>query len=243
MKVKYSCERPEANLVVPPSPFSIMGQEKIKVDNDGIIWWHIHNFCEDIEPHHQIGVFHSSYTDWERHLFPWEFRSTSDPTKAAIHIYSAKQNKIHLPNGDIMDSPYDFIKAPDVLAVQWAEYSGFAQSGWMVINDDHKFGLKNTSYIFEFMRVVRHESGHYLRLGHTNKKGDLMYPVYSPNDAITQDSIDGIYHAHGDHIKEYVKKLERARAFIRLYGEKAESDCLKNNKGCMLPWFNHYNSQ
>lgn len=223
MKVTYSCERPEAFRVVTPEKFSLIGQERIKVDDDGVIWWHIHNFSEDIAPEHQIGVFNSAYTDWERHLFPWEFRGTTDPKKAAIHIYSAKENKIHLPNGDMIDSPYDFINAPDVLAVQWPNTSGFAQSGWMVINDDHRFGLKNSNFIFDFMRVVRHESGHYLRIGHTDKKGDVMYKQYTPNDAITQDSIDGIYAAHGDHIKEYVMKLPRAKEFIRMYGEKIES--------------------
>jgi hypothetical protein len=219
-----------------PAAFSLMGQERIKVDDDGIIWWHIHNFCEDIEKHHQIGVFHQSYTDWERHLFPWEFRGTTDPTKAAIHIYSSKNNIIHLPNGDQITSPYGFGSAPDVLAVQWPQVSGFAQSGWMVINDDHTFGLKNASFVFDFMRVTRHETGHYLRLGHTKVKGAIMADTYSEKDEMTQDEINGIYAAHGDHLKEYVMKLDRAKEFIRLYGERIEekAEDLSKNKGCRL---------
>ena len=218
--VQYSCENDSAFRERPPASYNLMGSRKLPIDSQGRLHWHIANWGEDIAPFHQVGILNMVFGDWQEHLFPWRFVSTSDYTKADWKIFFANKNEIKMPDGSVQLSPYDFLAAPNVLAVQYEYYPGFRWSLCMIVNDDHQYGLTHSNHHFDAYKVVRHEVGHGLRLGHTDVKGDLMFPTYDPTYQITQDSISGLMAAHKEHLREYVNSLDNAKRFISLYGLK-----------------------
>lgn len=214
-EVSYSCEARQGFRALPPSLYTVMGRRKLPINEQGRLYWHIMNFGQDIDPALQVGIFAKAFGDWQEHLFPWRFTSTSDPNKCDWPIFHAVKNKIHLPD-QVIDSPYDFLGNPSVLAVQYEYAPGFDWSLAMIVNDDHKLGLQHEGKTFDVYKIIRHEIGHGLRLGHTNVKGDLMYPIYDPHYTFTKDTINGLMHVHGPHLMEFAE-LDRAKRFINLY--------------------------
>lgn len=233
--IRYSCERKDASRYEIPAEYTVMGKHNLPWDAGGVIDWHIHNWGEDIEPFHQVGIFAEAFNLWEQELFPCRFRSTADPEKADWQIYHAIKNKIHLKSGEVIDSPYDFIRAPEVLAVQYSYYPGSRWSLTMIVNDDHQFGVKHSGTIFAFQPVVFHEMGHGLRIGHslTGPPNRIMAPTYNKNGVITDDERNAIRDVLGPQIKEFAVTLPNARRFMSLFAEGATE--LKTHKGCR-PW-------
>jgi hypothetical protein len=217
----YSCNHIEANAYLPAS-YTSFGKHRLPVDTNGCISWHVMNWGRDMEPWHQIGIINNAFTDWGRYLSPfWHFKGTSQREKADWRIYFAENSTI-----EGKPSPFDFKKSPGTLAVQYPYYPGFEWSLTLIINDDHNFALKSHSY--DLYKVIRHEIGHGLRLGHNNIKGSVMWPEYQENEDFHQDDIDGLHAMHKEHMSEY-RNLDSVQRMIKIWGIGFEK-----NKGCLI---------
>ena len=231
MEIIYSCQAPEAQRFQQPAAYSVLSEAPVPFDDNAELYWHIHNFGRDMEPFHQVGIFDKAFGDWERNMFPCRFISTADPKKAKWHIYHANDNIIDLPNGDTMDSPYDFNKAPGVLAVQYT-FGNHKYSGWMVVNDDHQYGLTHSGHAFDVYMVIRHEIGHGLHIGHGKIPEGIMFGTYNPNADFIEDTLKAIDHTVGPTIRKFVKTVPQAKRFIKHYVQTVGEP--ERPKGCKL---------
>lgn len=231
MEIIYSCQAPEAQRFQQPAAYSVLGREDYPIpwDHNAEIYWHIHNWSQDMEPYHQVGIIDKAFGEWERRMFPTRTLSTADPTKAKIHIYNSMDNVIKLPNGDSMDSPYDFKIAPGVIAVAYA-FSGSKYDGWVVVNDDHQFAISKQGHGFDLFSVLSHEFGHLWKIGHSKVLKSIMGPTYSKDAMFTEDEDNAIDYIHGDQLRGFVKTVPQAKRFIKHYVQTVGEP--ERPKGC-----------
>lgn len=157
---------------------------------EGVIYWHVANFTEDMDKFKILFAFERAFSKWQTHFSPIRFESTDDRSKAAI-VMHFKQN------GD-RDLPESF--AQNVLA-----YAFFPQGeslgvhSDMYLNDALNWSEFHAVGAYNLWKVVVHELGHSFGLEHSTDIRDIMYPSYQPNDEvnITQDTIDGITKLYG----------------------------------------------
>jgi hypothetical protein len=232
---KFHCPHETTN-PLDPAAYTNFGTEPMPVDDQGRIFWHIHNFSTDLELHHQIGLFSESFNAWERYLYPWTFVSTRYPEKAVWHIHTVDENDMTIRAGEPVKSPYSFQQNPDAIAVQYAVIPGFEWSLSMLVNDRYMFDLVHGPDKVEFFKVIVHEHGHGCGLGHTQNtnKNDIMRPVYDPNGEITEDSINGLWNYHGEHIRKTIYSLPHSKRMLQEIGDKPVNG-LEHNPGC-FPW-------
>ena len=218
MEIKYSCQGQ-------PLAYTRFG-DPLPVDENGELRWHMVNWGTDMDPYHQIGLLSNVFQKWNRYLAAFDFVSTAkDDYKWSI-MWSL-DDKIHMPDGTIIDSPFSFNNNPDILAVQFPSPNLVC-----VINDNYDYSLdKPGPNVHNLAKVLLHEIGHGLRLGHTTVKGDIMWDRYDPDAKITEDTINGLYELHKDQMIKFLRKPNMLM-IGKLYGvpEPIEKS---QNKGCL----------
>jgi hypothetical protein len=219
-----------------PLAYTNFGTEPLPIDDNGRLFWHVHNFSTDIEIFHQIGLFASAFNCCQRHLYPWSFDSTRHAEKAQWHIHTVDENDMTLKFGEMVKTPFSFAQNPSAIAVQYAVIPGFEWSLSLLVNDRYMFDLIHGPNKVEFIKVILHAMLHGFGLGHTNStnKKAIMQPYYSPEGEITEDEIDGLWKYHGDHIRKTIFSLPHSVRLLKEIGPITAGTDLSKNKGCRI---------
>lgn len=242
--IQSGCQRPDAIRAAIPSAYTVIGSNRMPIDEEGKLHWHIANWSDDLDPSHQIGIFAKVFASFQAYLYPWQFVSTSDYEKSDWKIFVAKGNHIRLPSGDLIESPFDFNDAPDAIAVQFISTPGVEHLGMplhqtMILNDSYVFALGAGPNRKDLFKIVQHEGLHGMKIGHTNYPGDIMNPKYDSTATITVDTLNAIYDIHGDHLLEYMDKLEHSRRLMKLMNTEAPI-VEQDKEGCLLALRNYF---
>lgn len=181
----YSCENQ-------PQTFSIASRMPIPY-HDGKISWHIVNFSVDLPEHEQIMIFQDVFNHFNYQLWPLRHASTEDIDDAYFRIAFVEKDLIvkNYLRKELFQCPYDFNINPGTLAVAYPR-QGSKYDGWIFVNEEYMWSVIHATGKFSLQKVLIHEVAHAFGLGHTEKKNDIMAPVYDPRNAWTKDSIQGL---------------------------------------------------
>ena len=228
-----------------PQKYTKFGSSRLPVDARGNLYWTLGNWSSDMDRYHQIGIVHNAFQTWQPYFIPWEFKSTPDSESAQWKIYWVKGNVITLPDGtswNVKDHGlFDFSKNKDTLAVQYASPDLLC-----LINDDIDYSFSTAGpTFFDLTKVLIHELGHGLLLGHTDqeavkemKKIDpaagggipIMGAYYNKDARVTLDEERAIRTYHGAHLNEFRDHPTILR-IMQTFAVKPEP--LRRKKGCL----------
>lgn len=202
----YSCESLPAKYTIAssrPLPY---------VDNT--VRWHITNFTPDIPKHEQIGIFFDVFDHYNYELWPLRHVSTQNIREAYIRIAFVDKSGIVKDSSEtsLFRCPFNFQQNKQTLAVAYPR-QGRKVDGWIFVNEDYFWTVKATSGKVEIRKVLIHEIGHLFGLGHTHKKGDIMFPEYNPAYTWTQDSRNGLNELYTSQRQVAIRNIPQADAF------------------------------
>lgn len=156
---------------------------------NGKIFWHIDEstITADMEKYKVIYAFEQAFKAWQPYLGSIIFEATGVKDSAQIVISFKTNGQPGLPEAF----------GPNVLAYAYAP-SGTSLGLYadLYVNDAYRWDEIHKPGGFFLFKVVVHEIGHALNLGHqTNDFVDIMYPVYQPNGnvVINKDNQKGLY--------------------------------------------------
>lgn len=154
--------------------------------NIPIIRWHLAEHTPDMDAKGNIEAFRGAFEPWARALSPIQLISTSNIKEANIVIRFGV-------NGD-PDLPIPFSSSTLAYA-----YFPVRNKSDMWVNDRYNWGLMHRRDQYNLKKVVTHEIGHSLNIGHSSVKGDIMEAIYAPNNAInlTHDTLAAIERLYG----------------------------------------------
>jgi hypothetical protein len=174
---------------------------------NGKITWHIdeQSLTADMEKYKVLFAFEQAFNKWGELIHPISFQPVSAINDAQIVIKFKK-------NGD-EGLPYEFDST--TLAYAFApQDTSLGLHADMFFNDAYKWDEIHKSGSIYLFKVVVHELGHCLNIGHQTKDiNDIMYPIYQPlgDVVINADTRTGIY----DLYKQYgVKKPANAATAV-----------------------------
>jgi len=193
-----------------PPQFSVLSNRKLPW-KEGVLYWHLANFSDDLPVHQQIAIFKDVFSEYNHELWPLRYKSTEEIDKADHKIFFVDQ--VDCIKDTNTSSPFVFSDAPEVIAVQYTYAPGFEWSMCMFISDVHFFTYKQQHGSFQLGKVVLHEGLHGLGLDHTTAKGDIMEPIYSDKNDFTDDSRAGLNKIHGA-VRRARMKADPAAAFL-----------------------------
>ena len=182
----YSCEIPK------PQSYTIASARPLPYSNH-TLKWHIVNFSPDLPHHEQIMIFSDVFAHYNYQLWPLRHLTTEKIEEAYIRIAFVEKDLIVKDHQrkELFKCPFDFNLEPGTLAVAYPRHGG-KYDGWIFVNEEYMWSILNTTGKVQLYKVLIHEVGHLLGLGHTDKKGDIMYFQYNPANKWTSDSIEGI---------------------------------------------------
>lgn len=146
-----------------------------------VIYWHLTEETPDMDTAANVEAFRAAFEIWQLPLAPIQLESTSEKSKANILIHFAN-------NGD-KDLPIPF----DANTLAYAYFPvGNRSDIW--VNDRLNWASMHSPTHYNLKKVIAHEIGHSLNLGHSTVRGDIMEAIYAPNDKITvtADTLNGI---------------------------------------------------
>jgi hypothetical protein len=155
----------------------------------GKIYWHVDesSLTSDMDKYKVLFAFSKAFKVWEEVLSPIVFESTGDINQGQIVLKFKK-------NGDI-GLPYQF--EPETLAYAFApQGTSLGIHSDIYFNDAYKWDEIHKPDSIELFKVVVHELGHTLNLGHQTKDiTDIMYPIYQSTGPVVlnDDTRKGIY--------------------------------------------------
>jgi len=160
----------------------------LPLDDNDTLYYHMANDGTDLDRYHQLRILSAVWSAWEYHLWPFRFIHTEDINKADHLTFWAKDDIITFRDGRQVESDFKFLKNPGVLAVQFS-----APSGSMILNDNYDYSLDAKGpNSFDLEKVMKHELGHYMGLGHSKAPSEIMGASYDENATLTEDSIIGV---------------------------------------------------
>jgi len=193
-----------------PAKFAVLSNRQLPW-KDGVLYWHLANFSDDMEKHQQVGIFKDVFQLYNHELWPLRFQSTDNISLADHKIFFVDEHD--RVKGLNFNSPFAFRDEPDVIAVQYTYQPGFEFSMCMFVSDAHFFSYKIQEGSFALVKVILHEGLHALGLDHTDVKGDIMEAVYSDTNDFTYDSRAGLNKIHGAARRARVK-ADPSAAFL-----------------------------
>lgn len=195
-----------------PEPYSIANKGQRLIPKDGVFYWHLVNFTQDMD---KFRVIHAFELVFKEHLQPHfgslMFKSTSDPNEAHFKIMFAQNGDNWLPE------PFD------LHTLAYAYFPGTSRTGESYFNDAYKWAMMNKSGDWNLVKVAVHEFLHNLNLNHSDDPKDILYYLNMPENVIrfTQDTIDGIHAIYGDLMTVDTEAVEMLRSIYyepkRLY--------------------------
>lgn len=155
----------------------------------GKITWHVDesSLTQDLDKYKVLFAFEQAFNKWAQVLHPIVFQSVGAIKDAQIVIKFKSNGDSGLPY------PFDETTLAYAFAPQDTSLGLHAD---MFFNDAYKWDeIHKTGSIYLF-KVVVHELGHCLNLGHqTADVKDIMYPIYQPQGdvVLNSDTRKGIY--------------------------------------------------
>lgn len=182
----YSCEIPK------PKSYSVASRLPLPYENNKL-HWHIVNFSPDLPEHEQIMIFQDVFNHFNYQLWPLLHPSTEHIEDAYIRIAFVEKDLIvkDYLRRELFQCPFDFNMNPGTLAVAYPR-QGSKLDGWIFVNEEYMWSIIHTNGKYSLLKVLIHEVAHLLGLGHSDKKYDIMSPVYDPANTWTIDSVRGI---------------------------------------------------
>ena len=212
--IKYSCDCDK------PLNYSLLNEDKPfpkPKDGSNTYYWHIGNYTTDVEKYRSILVFEKVLNMWQRgvdSIAPvgnyLNFQSTDDIRKAdfvfsfghGFHTFHTSQDK------RIAQCHFAFNGKGGVLAHAF-DYNQPAPYGGTMHLDDAENFLKML-----YAKIVAHEFGHILGVGHSNDPKALMYGRYNENPmALSDDDLNALQARLGP-IKEQFAPEEKEEPVI-----------------------------
>lgn len=213
----YSCEsqKPETYTIASRRPLPYVRHT---------LQWHIVNFTPDLQKHEQIQIFGEVFEHYNYHLWPLRHKSTQDIRKAYFKIAFVADDGLVKDNQgkELFESPYDFQLNPSTLAVAYPR-QGSRWDGWVLVNEEYMWSIIAARGKISLFKVLKHEMAHAFGIGHTDKKGDIMFPTYDPTYTWTSDSQKALDELYARQRINAARKLPIAALFFKEKG-----------KGCSL---------
>jgi hypothetical protein len=156
---------------------------------NGKITWHIdeQSLTTDMEKYKVLFAFEQAFNKWGEIINPISFQPVAAINDAQIVIKFKS-------NGD-EGLPYEFDET--TLAYAFApQDTSLGIYADMYFNDAYKWDEIHKAGSIYLFKVVVHELGHCLNIGHQTKDiNDIMYPIYQPfgEVVVNKDTKQGIY--------------------------------------------------
>lgn len=216
----YSCETPH------PQNYSIASKLPLPYENF-MLRWHIVNFSPDLPEHEQIMIFEDVFAHFNYQLWPLRHLSTEHMDDAYIRIAFVEKDLIvkDYLRKELFQCPYDFNINPSTLAVAYPR-QGSKLDGWIFVNEEYMWSMIHANGKYSLQKVLIHEVAHLFGLGHSEKKHDIMAPVYDPANLWTSDSITGINAIHRRERMAALISVPEAEIFrLSTHDERNKSSC------------------
>ncbi len=176
------CYKDEIETIIAEQIDPMQSWRTVQVVN-GRINFRVANATNDVAKKIQNVVMNNIFSERQK-VFPTNkifFTRVNNPKSAQVKIFFTH-------NWDLLVPPPVPFK-DNSLAYAFPPYN-WPYSGHIYVNDAHDFWLNYEESMYNLRKVMTHECGHVLNLGHSDNPDDIMYRQYQRNKdvQVTQET-------------------------------------------------------